>query len=56
MVLRSIFQTMCDYPWCTFFLMVFVLQALSIISDMFKKSHELENEIRKKMGAIGYEI
>ena len=28
----------------------------SELSDMFAKSHELENEIRKKLGAIGYEI
>ncbi len=28
----------------------------SELSDMFKKSHELENEIREKLGAIGYEI
>ncbi|MBP3272472.1 MAG: SAM-dependent DNA methyltransferase [Ruminococcus sp.] len=28
----------------------------SELSEMFKKSHELENEIRKKLGAIGYEI
>ena len=28
----------------------------SELSDMFKKSHELEEEIRKKLGAIGYEI
>lgn len=26
----------------------------SELSDMFKKSHEFENEIREKMGAIGY--
>ena len=26
------------------------------LSDMFKKSHELEEEIRKKLGAIGYEV
>ncbi|MCM1316523.1 MAG: type I restriction-modification system subunit M [Alistipes senegalensis] len=26
----------------------------SELSDMFKKSHELENEIREKLGAIGY--
>ena len=26
------------------------------LSQMFKKSHELEDEIRKKLGAIGYEI
>lgn len=26
------------------------------LSDMFVKSHELEEEIRKKLGAIGYEI
>lgn len=26
------------------------------LSEMFAKSHELENEIRKKLGAIGYEI
>ena len=25
-------------------------------SDMFDKSHELEDEIRKKLGAIGYEV
>ena len=28
----------------------------SELSDMFKKSHELEEEIRKKLGAIGHEI
>ncbi|MCR5704374.1 MAG: type I restriction-modification system subunit M [Eubacterium sp.] len=28
----------------------------SELSDMFSKSHELEEEIRKKLGAIGYEI
>ena len=26
------------------------------LSDMFAKSHELEDEIRRKLGAIGYEI
>lgn len=28
----------------------------SELSGMFKKSHELEDEIRKKLGAIGYEV
>jgi type I restriction enzyme M protein len=28
----------------------------SELSEMFAKSHELENEIREKLGAIGYEI
>ena len=28
----------------------------SELSQMFAKSHELEDEIRKKLGAIGYEI
>ena len=28
----------------------------SELSDMFAKSHELEDEIRKKLGAIGYEM
>lgn len=28
----------------------------SELSDLFAKSHELENEIRQKLGAIGYEI
>lgn len=28
----------------------------SELSDMFTKSHDLENEIRKKLGAIGYEV
>lgn len=28
----------------------------SELSDMFGKSHELEDEIRRKLGAIGYEI
>ena len=28
----------------------------SELSDMFTKSHELEEEIRKKLGAIGYEV
>jgi len=26
------------------------------LSEMFDKSHELEEEIRKRLGAIGYEI
>ena len=26
------------------------------LSNMFKKSHELEKEIRKKLEAIGYEV
>ena len=28
----------------------------SELSEMFAKSHELENEIREKLGAIGYDI
>lgn len=28
----------------------------SELSEMFEKSHEIENEIREKLGAIGYEI
>ncbi len=28
----------------------------SELSEMFKKSHELEDEIRGKLGAIGYEM
>ena len=28
----------------------------SELSEMFAKSHELENEIREKLGAIGYEV
>lgn len=28
----------------------------SELADMFKRSHELEDEIRKKLGAIGYEV
>ena len=28
----------------------------SELSDMFAKSHELEDEIRKKLGALGYDI
>ena len=28
----------------------------SELSTMFARSHELEDEIRKKLGAIGYEI
>ena len=28
----------------------------SELSQMFTKSHELEEEIRKKLGAIGYEL
>ncbi|MBR1451689.1 MAG: N-6 DNA methylase, partial [Lachnospiraceae bacterium] len=28
----------------------------SELADMFQKSHELEDEIRKKLGVIGYEI
>ena len=26
------------------------------LSEMFERSHELEDEIRRKLGAIGYEI
>ena len=26
------------------------------LSEMFKKSHDLEEEIRKNLGAIGYEM
>ena len=28
----------------------------SELSDMFAKSHELEDEIRRKLGAIGYDV
>jgi type I restriction enzyme M protein len=28
----------------------------SELSDMFNKSHEIEAEIRKNLGALGYEI
>ena len=28
----------------------------SELSEMFEKSHELENEIREKLGVIGYEV
>ena len=28
----------------------------SELSEMFAKSHELEDEIRRKLGAIGYEV
>ena len=28
----------------------------SELSEMFAKSHELEDEIRRKLGALGYEI
>jgi len=28
----------------------------SELSDMFAKSHELEDEIRNKLGAIGFEV
>ena len=28
----------------------------SELTEMFAKSHELEDEIRKKLGAIGYEV
>lgn len=28
----------------------------SELSEMFAKSHELEDEIRKKLGAIGYDL
>ena len=33
-----------------------MMRLTSELSDMFAKSHELEDEIRKKLGAIGYEI
>ena len=33
-----------------------MLRLTSELSDMFAKSHELEEEIRKKLGAIGYEV
>ena len=28
----------------------------SELADMFKRSHELESEIRAKLGALGYEV
>ena len=28
----------------------------SELSEMFAKSHEFEQEIRKKLGAIGYDV
>ena len=28
----------------------------SELSELFEKSHELEDEIRAKLGAIGYEV
>lgn len=33
-----------------------MMRLTSELSDMFARSHELEDEIRKKLGAIGYEI
>jgi type I restriction enzyme M protein len=33
-----------------------MMRLTSELSEMFKKSHELEGEIRKRLGAIGYEI
>lgn len=33
-----------------------MLRLTSELSEMFEKNHKLENEIRKKLGAIGYEI
>ena len=38
------------------FLIIRIRTMASELSTMFAKSHELENEIRKKLGAIGYEI
>ena len=33
-----------------------MVRLTSELSEMFAKSHELEEEIRKKLGAIGYEL
>ncbi len=33
-----------------------MLRLTSELSEMFERSHELEDEIRRKLGAIGYEI
>lgn len=33
-----------------------MVKLTSELSEMFEKSHELEDEIRKKLGAIGYDI
>ena len=33
-----------------------MVRLTSELSEMFKRSHELEDEIRKRLGAIGYEI
>ena len=33
-----------------------MLRLTGELSEMFKRSHELEDEIRKRMGAIGYDI
>ena len=32
------------------------MRIVGYLTEMFAKSHELEDEIRKKLGAIGYEI
>jgi len=33
-----------------------MMRLASELSEMFEKSHQLEDEIRRKLGAIGYEI
>ena len=33
-----------------------MIRLTSELSNMFKKSHELEKEIKKKLGMIGYEV
>ena len=33
-----------------------MLRLTSELSEMFERSHELEDEIRRKLGAIGYEV
>lgn len=37
MWLRDVFQAMCDYPWCTFFLFWFVILCCRALGEGFKR-------------------
>ena len=52
MWLRDIFQAMCDYPWCAFFLFWFVILCCSALGEGFKR----ERVIRNLAGSIKFEL
>ena len=40
MWLMDVFQAMCDYPWCAFFLFWFVILCCSALGEGFKRESD----------------